>query len=771
MYQSILCCLVCCITILPIPSIQFSARAEISLPVGSHPVALDTPHFPDRLHALVWRNWQLVEPSRIAQVVDTSVGNIEAIATSMGLPPAGPNPMLTRRRGYITIFRRNWHLLPYDQLLQLLDLSADELALSLTSYDSLFMKLGNLKPQCPPLRYSEPSAAAQKRAAEIKRLVQQQFGDQLSQPAEPRFHFVEQLARLDDQQTTGAATTDRSEQGLRLICSYFGSFGDPLSDSATNPYQDGLLARLADMGVNGVWLHVVLRKLAPGQPHFPELGDGHERRLANLRRLVQQTQKHGIRVYLYMNEPRAMPPAFFEERPDMVGVEGGGVIAMCTSNPQVRQWMSDSLAHVFREVPDLGGVFTITASENLTNCASHFGQQACSRCKNRSQAEIVAEVNAAIEEGVHRGNPGARVIVWDWGWNGHGDAPETIAMLPQKVELMSVSEWALPFERGGVRGHIGEYSMSVVGPGPRAKRHWALAQQRGLKTVAKVQFNNTWELATIPFLPVFDLIAEHCQNLADADVDGTMLSWSLGGYPSPNLQVAHRFATLPGANKQIVLDAIATERYGDAAAPHVRQAWTSFSDAFRQFPYAINVLYFAPQHIGPANLLYGEPTGYRSPITGLIPYDDLERWRGPYPPEILAEQFEKMATTWAAGLGHFDQAVGLVPDGKRTTAQADFGLARAAYLHFASTGNQIRFVLARDTLRQANLGSDDRRKLKNQIQQLLDHEIRLARELFAITQQDSRIGFEDNNYYYVPIDFVEKVINCKYIGWKFGEQD
>ena len=57
------------------------------------------------------------------------------------------------------------------------------------------------------------------------------------------------------------------------------------------------------------------------------------------------------------------------------------------------------------------------------------------------------------------------------------------------------------------------------------------------------------------------------------------------------------------------------------------------------------------------------------------------------------------------------------------------------------------------------------------IQQLLDHEITLARELFALTQQDSRIGFEDNNYYYVPIDFVEKVINCEYIGWKFGEQN
>ena len=37
--------------------------------------------------------------------------------------------------------------------------------------------------------------------------------------------------------------------------------------------------------------------------------------------------------------------------------------------------------------------------------------------------------------------------------------------------------------------------MSAVGPGPRAQRHWTEAKEAGLKTVAKVQLNNTWELS------------------------------------------------------------------------------------------------------------------------------------------------------------------------------------------------------------------------------------------------------------------------------------
>jgi hypothetical protein len=38
----------------------------------------------------------------------------------------------------------------------------------------------------------------------------------------------------------------------------------------------------------------------------------------------------------------------------------------------------------------------------------------------------------------------------------------------------------------------------------------------------------------------------------------------------------------------------------------------------------------------------------------------------------------------------------------------------------------------------------------------------LARRLCALQRQDSRIGFEAaNQYFYVPLDLVEKVLNCR----------
>jgi len=71
---------------------------------------------------------------------------------------------------------------------------------------------------------------------------------------------------------------------------------------------------------------------------------------------------------------------------------------------------------------------------------------------------------------------------------------------------MSVSEWHLSIERGQVKTTAGEYSISAVGPGPRALRYWKAAQQAGPRTAADIQFNNTCKIASLPYLPVMDLV-------------------------------------------------------------------------------------------------------------------------------------------------------------------------------------------------------------------------------------------------------------------------
>lgn len=45
------------------------------------------PHFPSRLYQFVWRNWELANASRMAQVVGARESDILELGASMGLPP------------------------------------------------------------------------------------------------------------------------------------------------------------------------------------------------------------------------------------------------------------------------------------------------------------------------------------------------------------------------------------------------------------------------------------------------------------------------------------------------------------------------------------------------------------------------------------------------------------------------------------------------------------------------------------------------------------
>ena len=154
-----------------------------------------------------------------------------------------------------------------------------------------------------------------------------------------------------------------------------------------------------------------------------------------------------------------------------------------------------------------------------------------------------------------------------------------------------------------------------------------------------------------------------------------------------------------------------------------------------------------------------------------IPYDHLTGWRGPYPPEVFATQFEKVAAGWEAGIAELREAVDRTPPDRREDVRADLYFAQAAGICFQSVANQTRFVVARDTLADpgGTLSPEDRRRLRNEIRRLLESEIVLAKRLYTLTRKDSRIGFEPScQYFYLPLDLVEKVVNCRWLLGQYG---
>lgn len=729
------------------------------LPTGPAPPPVPIPHFPDRLHACVWRNWSLVPLERLANTLGATPDQIRQMGRAMGLPAPPRISAEQQRRSYLTVIRRNWHLLPYDQLLALLNWSPERMAYTLREDDFLYIKLGSLKPRCEPIHYRTPDAAAQAREREIAAVLKQEFPAGLPAASDPLFRFVRRLSSPPEPESTRTHPVP-GRFSPRFCYSYFALYGDPLLERQADPYPGGYLERMARAGVNGVWLPATLSKLAPF-PWDPTASAHFQERLRNLRALTARAKRHGIGVYLYLNEPRSLPAAFFVAHPELKGVTEGDYATLCTSVPEVQRYLTDSIATVCRAVPDLAGFFTITASENLTHCWSHGGGAACPRCRHRAAAEVIAEVNGLVHAGIQRAGSHAQLIAWDWGW------PESavegiLDRLPTDVALMSVSEWDLPVKRGGVESVIGEYSVSAVGPGPRALRHWAEAKRRGLKTLAKIQAANSWELSTLPYLPVLENTAQHAANLREAQVDGLMLGWTLGGYPSPNLEVVAEIGQSTGVvDPAAALLAVAQRRFGAALAPQVVAAWHAYSAAFREFPFHIGLVYTAPMQQGPANLLWERPTGYQATMVG-FPYDDLDTWRAVYPAEVYQAQFDRVADgfeTATARLRTTEPGRASVREIQAFKEEADLG--EAAAIHFRSVANQARFVLARRALATAKT-ADEAREPLNTLAQVLTSEIALARSLYALQGRDSRLGFEASNQYaYVPIDLLEKIVCCR----------
>src|SRR5690554_310057 len=98
---------------------------------NSEKEALPLHHFPSTLHALLWRNWCLVPLERMARVVKATPENLLAIGTSMGLPSQVKTPEYVQRSSYLSIIRRNLHLLPRKQLRELLGWADGLLSFSL----------------------------------------------------------------------------------------------------------------------------------------------------------------------------------------------------------------------------------------------------------------------------------------------------------------------------------------------------------------------------------------------------------------------------------------------------------------------------------------------------------------------------------------------------------------------------------------------------------------------------------------------------------------
>lgn len=720
------------------------------LPEVSDVKAIKYNYFPTPWQAVVWRNWGYVPVERIAEALDTSCEQIREAAEDLGLNPNEPVAEAWLKRGFLTIIRNNWHLCTYEQILTLLNISKEALAFILKEDDFMWVKLGEMKPMVEPPKYTLLTEDELQQTKNIVAILKDRFPAGYGKQ-DNAFEFVATFNEPLNEERCLSEQLQKTDN-LRMIYPYF-ALGDALSDENIDPLPERILKEYAEAGINGIWMQMVLYQLIEF-PFEPSLSKGWEKRIESLRKLVAKAKKYGIGIYPYLNEPRAMSDVFFQKYPHLRGEAEGDFYAMCTSTQEVKEYLYQSVRKLFEMVPDLAGFLTITMSENLTNCYSRLfvverkgsHETVCPRCKHRKPWEVVAEVNNLMAKGAHDANPNAKAISWTWGWADEW-AEKVVPLLTEGQIVQCVSEEAMKFCIGGIEGQVLDYTMSMCGPGDKSKNMWKLARENGMQISAKVQMNNTWEMAAVPYIPVFDKVARHIGQLKKEGIQHLHLSWTLGGCPSPNLRLASWLMEDKGTLKEFLVDWL-----GEHIAEGVFEAQQKLSNAFSYFPFYINSLYYGPQNFGPMAPFFLEKTGYRASMIG-YPYDDIEWWSGIYPPDVYEDEYRQLVGGWREGLADL-----LAYEGQNEELDEMILMARAVLCQYESAYHHIQFVNRRDEALERGDDSHCAELLR-----IVREEMETVQTLIDLRLQDSRIGFESSNHYFYTLqDLKEKMINLAY---------
>lgn len=687
---------------------------------------------PTRWQTVIFRNYGYVSADKIAAVLGCGEQTVHSEAERLGLGGVDYHSDW-EKKGYITIIRNNWFLLPYSQLTVLLAISKEKLEFILEKEDFLYLKLGGFKPCCQEVRYSPLTETQTERTEEIAKSIK---GLCVKRKVLP-FDFFGKLPKR--------AEAERTNTHARIVHGYLTPCGDVFSETSQTYLSDTLLQAYRAQGVNGLWFHGLLSALSP-YPFDERLSVGYKARREELKTLISRCKRYGIKVYLYLNEPRGLPKDRIGKYARLAGRTERDTVGLCLEKREVENYLYEAVKDLLDEVTGLGGIITITMSENLTHCNYRPGTN-CPVCAKIPPEVSAAKVNNVIMRAIRDSRSDCELIANLWGWSSFMDWSEEqtmhgIKLLDKDISVMVVSEYDLEIEKGGVKSRIIDYSLGNPGPSEISKKSMEKAKSEGHKTYAKIQINNSWECSAAAYLPVFDLVYEHLTNLKAVGVQEFMLTWTLGGYPSPMMGLVADFVE---QGEKFSLESWYDKQFGEYSSK-MQSAVGYFSQAFREYPFSIDSLYYSPKTLGLANLWQLMPDKKKSCMV-CYSYDDFENWIFPYPYERYISQYEKLLALWEKGIALLENA-----DDERVNEVKVY--AETAYLHFQADVLQTKFSYFKR----------DIAGYKSEITELLREEKDCIVRLLAILAECPAVGYEtSNHYFYNESNLTEKILNIEKI--------
>lgn len=541
-------------------------------------------------------------------------------------------------------------------------------------------------------------------------------------------------------------------------------------------YPESYLEWLAQAGINGVWIPGLLRHLVASSV-IPELGPP-EHRLDKLNQIVAKTARHGIGVYFFCIEPRALPnghPALVAH-PEIAGARTPLGRTLCSSRSIILDYVRDTTKTLFAEVPELAGMINIFCGERPTTC--HWRDQEtaaqCERCASRSQAEVLSETLNAFAEGIRAAGSQADFLAWSY-FIGKNRETSPIAPLLKVMEKTSDDViWLGNFEHGcdkelcGKKVKIHEYSLSCVGPSSDFRDMAATARQHGREIHAKLQMGASYELSSVPYVPVPGVELEKIKIACGLGATGSMMTWIPGGAPSVMLKAAGEAAFDRDEDEDAFLTRIAAVSWGEKAAEDVKDAWKIFAEAWTQYPFDNEVLYWGPITRGPAYQLHLEREerlakpynfGYTRKREPQPWEDEISRWVGPYSAREIFDSFRRMADHWKSGLEKLESARMMTGDDSELDRQ--IAVAKAVRLHFLAAANAYEFYDVRNKL--LDRAAAERATLVKRMMSVARDDVQVAKEMRDLMAVEPLLGFESElfDFSYTPPLLDQKVLQVQ----------
>lgn len=519
-------------------------------------------------------------------------------------------------------------------------------------------------------------------------------------------------------------------------------------------YPDSYLNRLAHDGVNVLWITIKFRDTIPSAL-FPGFAPDAGKRLAKLRRTVEQCARYGIRIFVFCIEPDSLPvdSPVFVNHPELKGHLIDDRAAFCTSTPLGKRYLAETTRALFTSAPGLGGMIVIPVGERFTHCYSIALPESgtteercnCPKCSRRQPEDVMHDALSAMREGMSSVNPEAELIVWPYGqlvmW-GETMTVKSAGHLPQDVVLQH------NFESGGRVRQLGrerplwDYWLSVVGPSPAFRKAARVARAKGNRVSAKLQVGCSHEDATVPFVPVPGLLHSKYSLLHQLGVSAVMQSWYFGNYPSLMTRAAGQLSFAPLAKKEgtFLLD-LASRDWG-AQAVVVARAWKYFRKAYENYPATHLFGYYGPVQDGLTWPLYLVPRNRPLAPTWKLGYPPS----GDYLADCLSSDFtlaeavtlcQRMAHSWQQGLRSLETAFAKAQ--KTSVQKTEWNVAYAVALQFESAAEILKFYQQREALIDAQ-GSEALALLR-EMEALVKREIARRRTMIDLCHREPTLGF------------------------------